>query len=404
MKIVKIFFILVLLIFPFGELLRFTLSNNIVIKPLDIVVALTGLNYIFLSVIQRRNPFIFFNNKDDKLWKLALFPFIASISLLFNAWWLQPQELVTASFYLFRWISYFLLFFIVLSFDISFKKLVKKVLFIDGLLIVLVGFLQYFFYNSLKGMYYLGWDEHMYRIFSTFLDPNFTGAFLVLYLLFILGFLMEAVKKKEKRKKIFCSIFSIIILIAIFLTYSRSAWLMLFVSTISFFMLIKQIKFVLIVGGVICLFFVAVLPLTNTENTNLFRTASSTSRLESAASALFIIQKQPILGVGFNSYRYAKNRYGIKQGWSKAPSHADAGVDNSFLFVLATTGIVGFVAYGYLWFTLIQQTVIRYKKNNLAGALILSSILGLCIHALFINSLFFAPLMFWIWILIPLLW
>ena len=66
---------------------------------------------------------------------------------------------------------------------------------ISGSLIVLLGFIQLMFYPALRNLYYLGWDEHLYRMFSTFLDPNFAGAFFVLFTLFVID--MSLRYKKE---------------------------------------------------------------------------------------------------------------------------------------------------------------------------------------------------------------
>ncbi len=50
--------------------------------------------------------------------------------------------------------------------------------------------------------------------------------------------------------------------------------------------------------------------------------------------------------MGFNSYRYAQEHF-IPNGNSIEKSHAGAGTSNSYLFILATTGIVGLAAFIY---------------------------------------------------------
>jgi O-antigen ligase len=287
-----------------------------------------------------------------------------------------------------RWLAYTSLLFIVLSFDNPFKEKIKFYLFIDGLVILLLGFVQYFFFSSLKSLYYLGWDEHMYRMFSVFLDPNYAGAFFVLYFIFIGNLIYKS--NKHRRYLIIILLFT---LIAIFLTFSRSALLMLIIGTSVFLFIIKRKKLILILIGSIMLFALIFSSKFYVENMNLLREASINARLANYSTALKIITDRPLLGVGFDSYRYAKEMYGIKTGWVDAPSHADAGVDNSFLFVLATTGVIGFCAYLYLWATILKK----------ASFLVISSIIALFISALFINSLFFPPLMLWIWFILALL-
>jgi O-antigen ligase len=134
----------------------------------------------------------------------------------------------------------------------------------------------------------------------------------------------------------------------------------------------------------------------NVENLNLLRVVSSEARIKSAAEAFSIIEKNPIFGIGFNAYRYAQIRYGLRSGQNVFASHADAGTDNSFLFVLATTGIVGFISYMYIWFKLLKSGSLKTKQNSYwLKPVIISSTIGLFIDALFINSLFYPFIMMW---------
>jgi len=75
----------------------------------------------------------------------------------------------------------------------------------------------------------------MFRMFSVFLDPNYTGSFLVLYFLFI----GDLIYKRKKQHKYLIAIF-ILTLIAIFLTFSRSALLMLIVGSSVYLFIIKR--------------------------------------------------------------------------------------------------------------------------------------------------------------------
>lgn len=130
-----------------------------------------------------------------------------------------------------------------------------------------------------------------------------------------------------------------------------------------------------------------------TEGTNFLRIASSQARLDSAKQAIEIFKEDPLFGVGFNAYRYAKDRHGFTFGnWEE--SHADAGTDNSFLFLLATVGITGFIAYLYMWFKIL--------KINIRSKLLIASVVAIFVDSLFVNSLFYSFLMFWIWILVGL--
>lgn len=411
MKLFQFLTYLILFIFPFGELIRINVGNNIILKPLDGIVAVTFFYWVVFSFITKRHEMLSFfegfkkspfaNEKRSIFFFLILFPIIGFISLVSNLTWLHPTEFLVSFLYLLRWIAYVFLAMGLLSLQPKYKKFITTVMLVDGALIVLFGYLQYAFYSDLKNLYYLGWDEHMYRMFSVFLDPNFAGAFFVLYFIFVLGRLLPSISAKQKKQVIIYSLVLIATLGAIFLTYSRSALLMFIVSFSTFFILINRKKFIFVALGIIVFFIVSISPFFYIENTNLFRTASSEARLQTAGNAIKLIQDHPILGVGFNAYRYAQIKYGFRDANPKYMSHADAGADNSFLFVFATTGIVGLIFYLGIWFSILKKAF--RDKKNIASVVVISSIAGLFVNALFINSLFYAPLLLWmVLIILPL--
>jgi putative inorganic carbon (hco3(-)) transporter len=422
MKFLKIVLVCILILFPFGELVRFEIGNNIVLKPLDVTVILFSLVGIVYSLILNRTKiksisnqwqsrtsissfciWYFQNKKRQMVFFIVSFICVGLFSLLVNAVWLKPIELISSSLYLLRWTAYASIFIVVLTFDDMFKLLLSKILLGIGFIIVLLGYIQYFFYSDLRNLFYFGWDDHMHRMVSVFLDPNFAGAFFVLYFILLAGVLVKDISKKNKSSVILCSSLLILALGAILLTYSRSALLMFLSSGITFLILINKKKFILGLIAVLGLFFVIASPFFYIENTNLLRTASTGARLETTNNAIQLFKDKPLLGVGFNAYRYAQIRYGFRDEHPKYVSHADAGSDNSLLFVLATTGILGLLAYLGIWFTVVKEARTHASKNNILGAIILSSLAGLFINALFINSLFYAPIMLWMWILILLL-
>lgn len=380
MKIIETLVIITLILFPLGELVRFNIGNNIVLKPMDIVVGLTAIFWLINYFIQK--------HKTAFEWKILLFPLIGLLSLIINSTWLKPLELLASFLYLIRWLAYASFYYIILRSDKQFKNKINFFMFIDGIIILGFGILQYIFIPSLKSLYYLGWDEHLYRIFSVFLDPNYSGAFFVLYFLFIADKLY-----KEKKPRWYLILILLLTLLATLLTFSRSALITIIVGAFVYLFIIRKKILILMLLGAIALFIIILSPKFENENMNLFRKASSTARLTNYSTAIEIITDRPLFGIGFNSYRYAKKTYGIDMEWIDTPSHADAGVDNSFLFVLATTGIVGFLVYLNLWKSITKK----------ASALVISSVIALFINALFINSLFFPPLMLWMWLILALL-
>lgn len=397
MKIIKLLFLALIILMPLGEITRIDIGNNTVIKINDIVLFLTVFSYAIYYFLNKNKD----KSKNNLSKPILIFSIIGLVSLLINFSNLKINEFFVSILYLIRWLLYAGIYFVVSSFDYNFKKRIPIYLMISSLIVLFLGYFQYFFYPSLRNLYYLGWDEHLYRMFSSFLDPNFFGSFLVLILILNFGLLM--LYKNIKSRALFL-LSGLLIFNAVFLTYSRSALIMLFISIMVFLILIKKARLILLL---IITFFVIFLFMSKNfyiENLNLLRTASSKARIDSSNTALKIIEKNPIMGVGFNAYRYAQLRYGFKKENSNIPNHSDSGTDNSFLFVLATTGIVGFISYLYLLLAIIKTTVNNLNAENnfnkIFSVVIISSFSGMIVNSIFINSLFYTFIMEWIWILL----
>lgn len=389
--------------FPLGEIARFQLFNDVSFTANDVILLIfifTGLIYFFVKRIK------FYKNELSK--PIFIFTGIAFLSVVLNSYWLKENEMIISVLYIIRWLIYAGIYFIVSRFDINFKKKILNYMIVVGLIFCFIGYIQYFFYQNLRNLYYLGWDDHLYRMFSSFLDPNYAGTFLVLYLLLIFSFLFNSIVEKQTKKIIILSLLSLMTVIAVFLTYSRSALIMFIVGIFTF--LIIRVNKKSAIGFVFAVIFIILMiapSVYKTENTNYFRLASSRARIESVSNALIIIRDHPLFGVGFNAYRYAQIRYSFRTGEGAQISHADSGTDNSFLFVLATTGIIGLVAYIYLLWKIIKRSFLslKYGKkefNRFIPLIIFCSLIGLIFNSLFVNSLFYTFIMEWMWIIIGL--
>lgn len=380
MGILKKLFIFTLFLFPLGETIRINIGNGFIVKPLDAGIGVFILSWLALKVAKKQKI-----KQASILLPAILFALCGLLSLIINNLSLSQKEFFISLSYLLRWTIYAGVFFAVSDFDKSFKKKISEMLIIVGSSIVVLGYLQYFFYSNLKNLFYLGWDEHMHRMFSVFLDPNFAGAFFVLFFLFLAN-------KFIKKRNNLLGLLILLTLGSVFLTFSRSALIMLIVSSSLLFMLMNKKTWIVILVGITLLVIGVSSRYFSIENINLFRVVSSEARINTAVKAIEIIQGNPVFGIGFNAYRYAKLDQASRVDSAKLASHADAGVDNSFLFVMATTGIIGFALYLFLWLNVL--------KHNGNSPLILSSIVGVFVSSLFINSLFYTYIMFWLWVVI----
>jgi O-antigen ligase len=393
MGLLKILFLIVVLIFPFAEVARLQFTNGVAVSLNDLMIfAFVGVWFIYKLVSKSKF-------KTPKLKRpLLIFTLIAGISLLVNVFNLSQQGALVSALYLVRWIFYALVYYIILEFDLKFRIKALKALLVSGFIVVILGYVQYFFYPNLRNLYYLGWDDHLYRMFSTFLDPNFAGTFFVIYFLFTLNHFLLGFKKQFTLSNFIILAACVLSLGAVYLTYSRSAFFMLLVALISYLWLKGKRKILIGILFILVLFIFLSPAAFKHENTNFLRSVSSNERIKSANQAILVFLKNPVIGVGFNAYRYILNKdFGYNGGlWQT--SHAGAGTDNSFLFVLATTGLIGFTAFIFLIYKMLMLA--REKIKSTHGILVISIILGLIINSIFINSFFYVLVLEWIWILV----
>jgi hypothetical protein len=112
----NILFALLLVVLPFGELLRFYLGNSIVVSGLDCIIGCIFLWSLF-QYIKNKN---YFSHAITK--PIILFIVACVLSLLMNIHLLVPSQLITAFLYLFRWIALAGIYFFVASFSKEKKK------------------------------------------------------------------------------------------------------------------------------------------------------------------------------------------------------------------------------------------------------------------------------------------
>lgn len=328
-------------------------------------------------------PMKFINiSKTHKSARLYIFfIFIGLLSNIFSPLPLGNQEKLISLMYLFRITIYFFYFVTlidVFNSDYMQKEQVKKLLFFAGLFMAILGWIQYFLYPDLRNLYYLGWDPHYKRIFSTFLDPNYFG--LIMLETLILGFFSNF---KFGILKI-CNLITLLITLAF--TYSRSSYLSLLVVAFSYgFILRKKIFFIFASIFIVLLFIL--LPKPMGEGVNLFRTFSIQERINNWHEGVDILLKYPVLGIGYNRLRYFRQ---IQSSDSKILfSHAAAGIDNSFLYIASTMGLFG-----------LTSLLVFLRNIYLNGSIFIRlSIIAIILHSFFQNSLFFPSILYFVMVL-----
>ena len=172
-----------------------------------------------------------------------------------------------------------------------------------------------------------------------------------------------------------------ILLLAIFLTFSRSSWAAL--AVIIFVFGVVKTKKLLFVALLLAFLAYFAVPRIQTRLAGITDPADSASfRLQSWRNTSEIISDNILHGVGYNAFRYAQKDYSFFEVGSMG-GHAGAGADSSFLLVFATTGILGFLIFLAAYFYPINKSV-----------LLTSAVLGMLVQSQFINLFFYPQIMF----------
>jgi len=309
-----------LTVFPFGKIVKIGIIN-----PIDIIV---GLGAIYAVIKQLPQPKVFSYFKNFLL--VAVFSWIVG-SLVF-----ARIEVFYGLLYLARLGAYFYFFIFLRQFN---RKFLLNSLLAVSVAVAIFGWIQYFIYPDVRALVEYGWDDHLFRMIGTFLDPAFLGLILVFGLTISLN-------KKLKLMTLF-------FLTSLAFTYSRASYLAALIPLIYK----KSWAFLIVFLGIILF-----LPRTAGEGVKLERTASVGARFTNYTQTLDIIKKNALLGVGFNNICLAKD--------ADFKSHSCSGADSSILFLLATTGII-------------EVWKVTGPDFKIFGLTVLA-------HSLFSNSLFYS--------------
>lgn len=383
MTITALLLVFLLTLFPLGQLTRVQILPSIALYSNDIVVVLILITWGFSKLFTRKPYAIPSLTKA-----LGLFIFTCTLSLVVNSTRFSPNELSIGSLYLIRYTCYTGLYFVVHDL-VAQKKIAKNHLIYGlvfaGVLSALLGLLQYALYPNLRNLLYLGWDPHEFRVFGTFFDSGYLGIILVLTII------LTASIKTRLRLGIIAFTCSVLAL-----TYSRSSYLALLAVSGAYSMLTRTWKPATL-ATILILFtvFTAPRPSETSEGVKLERTSTVHARVQNYYDTAEIIGDNPIFGIGFNTLRYERRDRGNVPVYDWQHNHAAAGADNSFLFVWATTGIVGLTAYLYLCF---KVAVLSLQSSY--AKIVFPSIIAIFTHSFFLNTQFYPWVLAWFFILL----
>jgi len=195
-KILKSLVISLFIVFPFGQLTKIPglpPTTNLYLH--DIIISLSFIVWVLTK------PKL----KSKLLKPLTYFLLTCLLSLLVASFNFPSTSILISSLYLFRLTIYSSLIFILRDTKLP----IKKLLLYSSLTLAIFGITQYLLVPDTRFLATNGWDDHYYRVISTFGDPSYVGAIL------LLGLILISVTKSSIW-------FYPILLVPIFLTYSRS--------------------------------------------------------------------------------------------------------------------------------------------------------------------------------------
>jgi Lipid A core - O-antigen ligase and related enzymes len=292
-------------------------------------------------------------------------------------------------------------FFYFIIYAIKDKDVLRKVfsIFSYSLIIALVcGVLQVVLINFPVGqkivqkIFYSEGQFYGVRAYSTFVNPNYWGAFLNL-ILFIYIFRLKQAKDIERK---ICWLIISLGLVNLVLTFTMGSWISFII--VSAALLARRRKKLIILAALLLLMVVVVLaliPPTRQAVLSLIKlkTWTGNERIRLWITGLLMFKDHPVIGVGSGNYLVRYIDY-IKAYPYLYLGRDAYSVHNSYIKVMAETGLLGITAFLFVLVNLIRKFTVLYRESSgsfknikigvLAGA-------STFIIQNFLNNLFFIP-------------
>ncbi len=371
--------------------MRFTIgSATSAITGTDISVIVTVFIFFIYSLFSKRKIYL----AKNIFYYFIIFVTCALLSLTLALNSFTISEVASGALFLLRFIFYFAI--TTVTLNIVQKKEIErwlKVVLAIGAAFSVLGLLQLLTFPDLRFLSSFGWDPHLNRLVSSLIDPNFAGGLIVLFIIVSLSLYVF-------KKNAFYLILSLLFIITLILTFSRSAYLALMTAIIA----IGAIKSprLLLALLLVFLFLITAVPKSRERVISAFTLdETSRSRIESWHLAYSIFSKNYLFGVGFNTFRYAQIKSGTFSTDNPQGGHSGSGADSSILLVAATTGIFGLLTF-ILFLAAIFKGALAGVSKNYLKLIIFASIISLIVHSQFVNSLFFPQIMVMFWFLLGL--
>lgn len=348
-------------------------------------------------------------------WKAVFVDRIAVTAILFaligagSAVWsvnrfdMDALELFVSLAYLGRWVLYFLLYVALIN-SVRERNIETVWWAAETMLVIfaLFGIVQSAFLPNFTQMIYtdarsFNWDEQGRRLVSTVLEPNIAGIMLMIGVLVQIARVTAGAPVSPWRM--------LIMFTGLTLTISRSAAVGLFFGVLVILGAQGLSRRLLKIMGAATVLMLLASPfliqyLLAYNKFSIGEGSSAAARLSVWLEAIRVVQDYPLFGVGFNTYRYALEHYGVKI--IGASSYAAEG---GLLFITALTGFVGLVVYCAMTWQLVSRCRSIWRTpgipSNHRGLAIgtTAATVGVLFASTFVNALLTTFVMELVWVL-----
>ncbi len=210
--------------------------------------------------------------------------------------------------------------------------------------------------------------DYLPRISSSFPQANDFGAYLVLVIPVFLSFTFS--KNIALRHRVYFLLGLLVLSYCIMRTYSRGAWLALFIAVlIAGLLKSKRLFVVLIISAVIGSLFLPQQVKARAFDIFNFSEGTSWQRLKLWSGALDMIKQHPVIGFGVNTYTKNFSKYKPADYPDVIYSH------NCYLQMAAEIGIIGLVLF--LSFAILAFIYVINRLRFIPAGWIRNSIIGL---------------------------
>lgn len=340
----------------------------------------------------------------DRVSLFALaFALVGGLSTLWSIprFGLTGFEVFVSLSYLARWLFYFGVY-VVLTNALSSDDVLPVWSTLEALLLVfaifgifqsiaLPGFAQLVYPSSRLAA---DWDVQGHRLVSTWLDPNFSGGFLML------GLLVQVAQISVGQRIAVWK--PAVLTIALLMTVSRSGVLAFVVGLGVIFWIRglsrRTLRLAAALGTVVAAGIPLALGFTG-QLTKLTLDVSALHRVVAWKRAAYVFSQHPIFGIGFNAWGFVQERFGYERMYAFSYS-----LDGGLIFVALMTGVVGLALYIGMMGAVIRsgrriwtnQALHVAHRGTAIG--VTAGMLALAVHSLFGNSLFLPFLMETLWV------